>query len=140
MYFINNGIMQYFATDLKIYQSLRDYMIYNVYRNMDYVNEIMNIIAQKIDCLDISFDSMRYEINVNIKKTTMRRAKGYKASSMYYYGIMNSVFKDFFERHPEIFMQAQQYVNADLSIMDESKFDNICQVYCIGDKAVTIRL
>ena len=133
-----NGIS--YPTNLVMYQSLRDYMILNVYCRQDCVQDIMNLIANKIDCLDINFDSMRYEININIKKTTMRRAKGYKASSMYYYGIINSVFRDFFEIHPEFKAAAQACTGIDLLNFDESKFDNICQIHCIGDKAVIIKL
>lgn len=129
-----------YRTDLKLYHSLRDYMLYNVYPRENCIEDIMKLISSKIDCLDIWFDTMRYEININIKKTTMRRAKGYKASSMYYYGIMNSVFKDFFELHPEFINPINTYVGIDLTTFDESKFDNLCQINCIGDKNVNIKL
>ena len=137
-----NGLGYTISTTLKLYQSIRDYMVYNIYSRMEYVNEIMNIIGSKIDCLDISFDSMRYEINISIKKTTMRRAKGYKASSMYYYGVINSVFKEFLNNHPEIFVQIKECVNGcdNINTADDCNYDNICQVYCIGDKAVNIKL
>lgn len=129
-----------YPTDLKIYHSLRDYMVFNVYNHEEYINAIINLISNKIDCLDIGFDTMRYEININIKKTTMRRAKGYKASSMYYYGIMNSVFKDFFELYPNIAANVRAFAGIDLSNFDASKYDNLCQINCIGDKIVTIKL
>lgn len=135
--YINN--QNFYTANLKYYQNIRDYMVLNMYPRPGVVDEIINLISSKIDCLDISFDSMRYEINIAIKKTTMRRAKGYKASTMYYYGIMNSVFRDFFTNHPEYFTHMKLNVNG---IGEDSiiNFDNICQVNCIGDKYVTIKL
>ena len=128
---------QNYATDFNAYYRLRDFMIKNVYSNIDNINTIINMISSKIDCLDISYDTSRFTICINIKKTTMRRAKGYNASSIYYYGIMNSVFTDFFNSNQNITIAAINWVG---SPINEMKFENICQVYCIGDKAVEIRL
>ena len=122
-----------YLTNLRIYHDVKEYMIYNVYNHQEYVDELMGIIKSKIDCIDIDFDTMRYQININIKKTTMRRAKGYKASSMYYYGIINSVFDEFFHRHPEITRQIEQWVY-------NISFYNLCQINCIGDKSISIVL
>ena len=137
--YIHNTYYPYSA-DLKNYQSIREYMTFNVYNHIELVNEIMNLISSKIDCLDIAFDPSMFEININIKKTTMRRAKGYKVSCMYYYGLMNAVYKEFFNNHPEIIQLINKSIGINLYDFDESKFDNICQFYCIGDKSVKIRL
>ena len=130
-----------YSTDLNTCQSLRSFMMSNVYNNIENINFIMNSIASKIDCLDIIFDPTRFEISINIKKTTMRRAKGYKADSMYYYGIVNSVFKEFFANHPTIANSVSQ-IGIELYNGDNAStnFSSICQVYCIGDKSVVIKL
>lgn len=128
---------QNFATNFDAYYKLRDFMIHQIYNNMDNINTIINLISSKIDCLDINYDATRFTICISIKKTTMRKAKGYNASSIYYYGVMNSVFSDFFNSNPYIIAAASNWVGSPIHGM---KFENICQVYCIGDKAVEIRL
>lgn len=133
--YVNNSN---YSVNLKMYHSLRDYMIFNIYPREEMIKEIISLIESKIDCLGISFDTMRYEINISIKKTTMRRAKGYKASSMYYYGVMNSVFKDFFTNHPEIINKVNMYVQDNIN--NFNAFNNICQIVCIGDRSVTVKL
>lgn len=132
--YINN---QNYATDLQAYYKLRDFMMRNVYNSMDNINTIMNLIASKIDCLDISYDATRFTICINIKKTTMRRAKGYNASSMYYYGVMNSVLSEFLNSNPSIINALNHWLNSPINGIN---LENICQVYCIGDKTVEIRL
>ena len=126
-----------YNTPLNKYHKLREFMLTQVYSNMDNVQYIMNLIGSKIDCLDITYDAARFTICINIKKTTMRRAKGYKASSMYYYGIMNSVFTDFFNNNPHIAVAAKNWISSPINDME---YNNLINVYCIGDKAVEIRL
>lgn len=126
-----------YETPLDKYHKLREFLLTNVYTNIDNVNIIMNLIGSKIDCLDITYDAARFTICINIKKTTMRRAKGYKASSMYYYGIMNSVFNEFFNSNPYIKTAATNYIGSLITAME---YNNLINVYCIGDKAVEIRL
>ena len=126
-----------YNTPLNKYHKLREFMLTQVYSNIGNVQYIMNLILSKIDCLDIEYDSTRFTICINIKKTTMRRAKGYKASSMYYYGIMNSVFTDFFNNNPYIAAGAMNWVGSPINDME---YSNLINVYCIGDKAVEIRL
>ena len=130
----------YYKIDLNIYHSLREFMLYNVYNHIEYINEIMNLISSKIDVIDISFDSMRFEININIRKTTLKKAKGHNEYYVYYYTIMNDVFKDFFERHPEIVNAIERTTSINLNSFNSNQFDNICQIYCIGDKTVSIKL
>ena len=126
-----------YETPLNRYHKLREFMLTQIYSNMDNIQYIMNLIGSKIDCLDITYDAARFTICINIKKTTMRRAKGYKASSMYYYGIMNSVFTEFFNNNPYIAAAAKNWVGAPINDME---YNNLINVYCIGDKAVEIRL
>ena len=126
-----------YETQLSKYHKLREFLLTQVYSNIDNVNTIMNLIGSKIDCLDIVYDAARFTICINIKKTTMRRAKGYKASSMYYYGIMNSVFTEFFNNNQYIKAAATNWVGTPITDMD---YNNLINVYCIGDKAVEIRL
>lgn len=128
---------KYYATNLSAYHSLRDYMMLNVYSNQFFIDKIVELIRNRIDCISITYDANRYAICINIKKTTMRRAKGYEASSMYYYGIMNSVFKDFFTMHPDIVNNAIKHSG---NAVADMHYENLCQVYCIGDKSVEIRL
>ena len=130
----------YYNTNLMLYHNLRDYMLFNVYNRIDCINEIMDLISSKIDVIDISYSSTRMEITVNIKKTTLRKAKGYEASTIYYYGIMNEVFKNFFERHPEIVNNISRFCEINLQNLNDIQFTNICQLFCIGDKTVSIRL
>ena len=132
--YINN---QNYPTSFNSYYKLRELMMTNVYNSIGNINTIINLIASKIDCLDISYDATRFTICINIKKTTMRRTKGYNASSMYYYGVMNSVFTDFLSSNPVINTAAECWIGSSIHGMN---FENICQVYCIGDKAVEIRL
>jgi hypothetical protein len=98
----------------------------------------MSLITSKIDCSDIKFDYMRYEITFTIQKSTMRRVKGYEAKATYYYEVMKSVFWDFFKKYPEIVNNINRYTG--IYLTDPSVLDNICQVQCIGDKVVVIKL
>lgn len=126
-----------YETPLSKYHKLREFLLTRVYSNIGNVQYIMDLIGSKIDCLDISYDATRFTICINIKKTTMRRAKGYKASSIYYYGVMNSVFNDFFTNNPYITAAANNWIGTSITDM---KYENLINVYCIGDKAVEIRL
>jgi len=127
-----------YRTDLVQLQYLREAMR-SMMSNPEMNQGILNLIASKIDCLDIGYDPANFKIDILIKKTTMRRAKGYKASSMYYYGVMNSVFAEYFERHPQVLPILQSQTGMDVSGIATSGFNSLCEIYCIGDKAVTIR-
>lgn len=116
---------------------LKDFMVYKVYnKDPKYIEMIANLIGSKIDCLEIKTDPIICTIDIEIKKTTMRRAKGYNASSMYYYGIMQSVFKEFFDQNPELVNFIKNTTNLD----PYANLSNLYHVYCIGDKYVRILL
>ena len=107
-----------------------------------YLGEIGNLINGKVDCLDVTCQQCPpnfFEIRITIKKTTMRRCKGYSADSMYYYNIMNEVFNQFFIFNPEAARIISCYNG--LSVNDlRANFTSLCDIYCIGDKLVIIKL
>lgn len=129
-----------YRTQIDALQKAR-YIMIAIMANPTYRQTILDLIANKVDCLGIYYDEDRHEINITVKKTTMKRAKGYKPNTMYYYGIMSMVFGDFFANNPDIIMQMQMNTGIDLYGITSQNFTGLsfCEVYCIGDKSVNIR-
>lgn len=129
-----------YMADLIMRQQFKKAMQNTIYPK--YLGEIGNLINNKVDCLDVVCQQCPpyfFEIRITIKKTTMRRCKGYSADSLYYYNLMNEVFDEFFTNNPE----AARSISAIYGLSVEwlyHNFTGLCDVNCIGDKLVTIRL
>lgn len=129
-----------YMADLIMRQQFKKAMQNTIYPK--YLGEIGNLINGKVDCLDVVCQQCPpyfFEIRITIKKTTMRRCKGYSADSLYYYSLMNEVFDEFFTNNPE----AARSISAIYGLSVEwlyHNFTGLCDVNCIGDKLVTIRL
>lgn len=130
-----------YRTRLDVLQNARAVMI-TIMSNPINSQAILDLISSKLDCLGIYYDNDRHEINITVKKTNMKKIKDYKPNTIYYYGIMGTVFSEFFASNPNLIRQICMETGLNLiGIDDVQSFTglSLCEIYCIGDKSVNIR-
>lgn len=135
MYF--NG--KSFSVDLVPCQTLRDFLLHNVYPKPGYIEELMVIIDRNMDCTSITFDGCRMQFNIVIKKTIMRKAKSEYPiyPSYYFYDIMYKSFVEFVNSH---LVEFQNMANTSPYPVVFDNATNVCQILITGEKTLTIKL
>ena len=135
-----------YKIDLTDIQNIRYLLFTNLYGNIVYINSLKEIISRYIDCLSIDFDSSSYKFTIKIKKTSMRKNSGFENDPNYYYRILPNIFYDFIQSNKEMICQifdhnmdnGEEIIN---SLCNQTYcLSNLCQVTCMGDNIVNIKL
>lgn len=104
----------------------------------NFISELINDIANSIDLFNIEV-SDNFNINIKIKKTSIKKFENYEHNSSYYYGILNNIIFRFLMNH--IFEIKSILRNNELS--DLINMDNINLFYNItvlGDNIIHVYL
>ena len=118
---------------------------------MYYINSLRESISKFIDCNTIEFDSVNFQFNIKIKKTSMRAKKVITCNnSIYYRSILTDIFNDFISKHKDeiirslrskgIYTSDEDYQAAYVSIINSFNLSTIGNVSCYFDNIVIIKL
>lgn len=131
--------------------STRAVLFEKFYSNMYYINSLRESISKFIDCNTIEFDSVNFQFNIKIKKTSMRAKKVITCNnSIYYRSILTDIFNDFISKHKDeiirslrskgIYTSDEDYQAAYASLVDSFNLSTIGNVSCYFDNIVIIKL
>ena len=136
-----------YSTNLIDIQNIRYLLFTNLYGNEAYINSLTGIISKHIDCLNIEYSPITYTYTIKIKKTAMRKNHGFDHNPNYYYQIIPNIFREFLQTNQTAIMSvlSQKYANCQdimnsLIYSDYYCIANLCQVSCIADNILIIKL
>lgn len=141
--FIENR--QYRTDNLSVINDLRR-ILFSLYGNVSNIENLENIISRNIECIDIEFSFCDFSFIVKIKKTAMKKIRGFKHTPEFYYQIISNIFKEFVSSHEQEILQALRIQYTDpysvLQILyaHHSIMANLCHVTCIHDNILLIKL
>lgn len=136
-----------YQTNLVDIQNIRYLLFTNLYGNEAFINSLTGIISRYIDCLNIDYSASNYTYTIKIKKTAMRKNHGFDHNPKYYYQIIPNIFKEFIQINQSAILSVlnQKYANAQeimnsLICSDFYCLANLCQISCIADNILIIKL
>jgi len=136
--------------NMNIVHHIRYILFKYFYSNPVYIEQLNQIINRNIDCLSVEYDNLAYTFTIKIKKTSMRKIRGFNHDSMFYYHLIPGIFKEFVdanivpirqylkERVGNDEVAISQYINNLYS--DIYCLNNICGISCLGDNILLIKL
>lgn len=142
------GSTQY-QTNLVDVNTMRYLLCTNFYCDPNMIANLKEIICRNIECLGIEFSITDYSYIVKIKKTVMRKLKGFDHNPSYYYQtIIPKIFKEYISTHEHIILQALRNMYPDKDpyqvlrhiYSNEAIMANLCHVTCISDNTLVIKL
>lgn len=147
--FINEN--NYSTNTLSTMNDLREIIFKNLYTDPDCINRLMGIIPKYIECLSVDYDPQFYTITIKIKKTALRKTYGrsFYHIPQFYYQFIPNIFIEFLINDLNIrgkLIQAigekyqDPYEELNRILMFKESFINLCQVSCLSDNIIVIKL
>lgn len=147
--FINGNEYNAILSELN---AVRQVLFTRLYCDPTCIATLTELIKHYIDTLDVSFDPNRYTFIVNVKKTSMKKTYGSKFShdAVFYYDFIDKIFREFLYIYKanviDAFMDCKFHTAPETAfyrITDElptPTLANLCQVTCLPDKILVIKL
>lgn len=138
-----------YQTNLVDVNSVRYLLCTNFYSNPNMIASLEEIIRRNIECLGIEFSAADFSYIVKIKKTAMRKFRGFDHNPSYYYqAIIPKIFKEYISTHEQFVLQALRHAHPDKNpyqvlqyiYSNEVIMANLCHVTCISDNTLVIKL
>ena len=130
-----------FSELYKFVLNLRYLMCAHIYGNHNNIIELMESIRKSIDPVSIEFDSGTYAFYIKIKKTNMKRYKGFSNIPEFYYShFIIPVFFEFISNHYNELLALSDKALLDNTLINQTPLINICHVTCISDNMVIVKL
>lgn len=142
------GSNQY-QTNLVDVNSVRYLLCTNFYCKHNMIDSLKEIICRNIECLGVEFSVVDYSFIIKIKKTAMRRLRGFDHNPSYYYQtIIPKIFKEYISTYEQVVLQALRHAHPDKDpyqvlqyiYSNEAIMANLCHVTCISDNTLVIKL
>ena len=125
----------------KFVSYLRHDLNHHLYGNQLIILDLMDIIRTTIDPVSIEFDVATYSFFIKIKKTNMKKNKGFTNIPEFYYGnFIIPVFLEFIQTHYNDIVNLRDPFMTDMVISNPSALINICHVTCLSDNMVVVKL
>ena len=126
--------------------SLRQLFFSKFYSNSNYILELLEIIRNIFDPISIEFDSTKYAYYIKIKKTSMRKLKGFAhVPEFYYTNFINQIISAFICNHMcDITRSLTNIPDTNCFMVrllnDAYAMASLCNVTCISDNILIIKL
>lgn len=120
---------------------LRCTLNHHFYVNQTILLDLMEVMRSTIDPVSIEFDSMSFSFIVKIKKTNMKKNKGFNNTPEYYYNnFIIPVFQKFIYSHYADIIRHTDPNMLNNVFANPSVLLNICHVTCLSDNVFVIKL
>ena len=135
-----------YKIDLVDINNVRYLLFSNLYSNPVFIQNLSDIIARHIDCLSIEYSPTTYTFTVKIKKTSMRKLHRFYHDPSFYYQMIPGIFMEFIKGNEQIITKClrERYDNPEYVIAqlytNPYNLANLCQVSCIADNILVIKL
>lgn len=137
---------KYYPTNLINIGSIRYTFFTDFYSNKDYIGDLTEIIGKHIECLSIDYSDTSFCYTLRIKKTAMRKHRGFKHDPIFYYPTIQAIFSEFVNKHKDAVLKALANVTPypDLVLYylnnHPELLTNLGRVSCIADNIIIINL
>lgn len=135
-----------YKTDLVDIHNLRYLLFSHLYSNPAFIQNLTDIISRNIECLSVEYSPSKYMFTIKIKKTSMRKFHGFDHNPNFYYQLIPNIFLEFIKTNEQIILEClrERYDNP-IDIINQLYanpyiLSNICQVSCIADNILVIKL
>ena len=137
-----------YQVDLATVNNIRYILCTNIYCNPTTIASLEEIIRRNIDCLGIEFSTENFSFMVKIKKTAMRKIKGFNHTPNFYYQTISKIFTEFISTYEQNILQAIKIKHPDVDpyqmlqyvYNNQAIMANLCHVTCISDNTIIIKL
>lgn len=126
--------------------SLRQLFFSKFYNDSNYILELLEIIRNIFDPISIEFDGTKYAYYIKIKKTSMRKLKGFAhVPEFYYTNFINKIISAFICNHMSDITRSLTNISDPNYFMvrllnDAYAMASLCNVTCISDNILIIKL
>ena len=143
--FIDNTQYQ---TNLVDVNNIRYLLCVNFYSNPNMITNLAEIIRRNIECLSLEFSAEDFSFMIKIKKTAMRKLKGFEHNPSYYYQTIAKIFKEYISNNEQVILHALKcsipdkdpYMILRYIYDNQDIMANLCHVTCIFDNTLIIKL
>lgn len=120
---------------------LRHTLNSHFYNNQSILVDLIETIRNTIDPVSVEFDILSYSLFIKIKKTAMKKNKGFANTPEFYYNnFIIPVFSEFIKSHyTDIAMKTDPDMLT-MVLSNPSVLLNICHITCISDNMLIIKL
>lgn len=147
--FINEN--NYNINTLGMMNELREIIFKNLYSDSNCIKSLIEIIPKYIECLSVDYDPQFYTITIKIKKTALRKMYGrsFYHIPQFYYKFIPNIFTEFLINNLNIRAKLIQalgeryqdpYEELNKILLHKDLFINLCQVSCLSDNIIVIKL
>ena len=136
--------------NMNIVHHIRYILFKYFYSNPVYIEQLNQIINKNIDCLSVEYDNLNYTFTIKIKKTSMRKIRGFSHDPIFYYHLLPGIFKEFINNNISLieYYLTERVSNDKTTInhcmnnlySDIYCLNNICGISCLGDNILLIKL
>lgn len=99
----------------------------------EYINTLIDIINKYISTMDVSYSTSDFTITVKIKKTAMKKYPNFSHNVMYYYGIFNTIFREFVDG-------LELYYDNSIPPIDSGEISGLYNLTCVSDNIIIVHL
>lgn len=135
-----------YKTDLVDIHNIRYLLFSHLYSNPVFIQNLTDIISRNIECLSVEYSPSKYTFTIKIKKTSMRKFHGFDHNPNFYYQLIPNIFLEFIKTNEQMVLEClrERYDNP-IDIINQLYanpyiLSNICQVSCIADNILIIKL
>lgn len=124
-------------------------MLHNeFYVNEGVILDLIEMIKNQFEIFNIGYNPLSKELQIKIKKTTMKKMSCYECTPNYYYTILNPIFLQFFKKHQnvlyDIFNRTGREYGIDQSsmnyLLDINYITSVYTIAIILDNIIIIKL
>lgn len=131
---------------ISIVYNFRCFMHHYIYSDTNMINNLKDIILNEIPCITINYNEMQKSFTLKIKKSSLRKIKGYNHETLFYKMVVNNVMHKFLTFNKNIIYNKMISIYRDQSqnlynfIDSEDMAANLCRIECYNDNLIKITL
>lgn len=140
--YINNTS---YNVDLHLVQSIR-YCLLSKY-DLNHISILEEYIKKYIPNTEIVYNSLTKSFTIKIRKTSIKKIKGYKNNVQFYYYLIGEAFNDFFKEQKEEIIKLlydsfgdSAFYALNTCINNPKFMYNLFNAYCLADNILEIKL
>lgn len=127
-----------YYTNLANLNKMRYILFTNFFNRNECIQELTGYISTNIDNLSIDYDAIQYQFIIKIKKTGMRKIRGFHHASEFYYNqIIPNIFRSFIQNHHT---ELCSFFGGTIPEEVYTNLSNFCHVSCLADNILVIKL
>ena len=131
---------------ISIVYNFKCFMHHYIYSNKNMIDNLKDIIINEIPCITINYDEIQKSFILKIKKSSLKKIKGYNHETLFYKMVVNNVMQKFLTLNKNIIYNKMISIYGDQSqnlynfIDSEDMAASLCRIECYNDNFIKITL